>query len=69
MKRLPRLKKGPAIQDFVVEVITRDKVASSFSYKYFDLRKEARDYAKDMRTPRTRVRVFRIKYSLVADLK
>lgn len=65
-KRKPRLKKGPDIQDYVVERIDVTRVG----YRYFMTRKEARAWAKEcMASGASRTRIFHCKFSLISDSK
>lgn len=59
-----RLKKGPELHDFVVEVVHGPK---SVGYRWFSLRSEAREFARTHTNKR--VRTFHIAYRLVADSK
>lgn len=61
-----RLKKGPDIADYAVEVILAN---GGRAYSYFNLRAEARENAKKENARGYRTRIFRIKYTLVADSK
>lgn len=63
---MAKLKKGPDIQDYVVETIVKKMSGESKSYRYFMTRAEARKFAK---AQAARTRIFRIKYTLVADQK
>ncbi len=67
--KIPRLKKGPELQDYVVQAIERSATQERVTYKYWFTRKEARDNAKAQHGSGVRVRVFRIKYELEIDLK
>ena len=67
-----RLKKGPDIQDYVVERIDYPNTdvypntdGQRITYSYFKTRAEARDLVRTSR--HDRVRVFKAKYSLVSD--
>lgn len=62
----PRLKKGPEIADYVVELIHNGGVNKT--YHHFMTREEARNFANNQITA-DRARIFRAKFTLVSDKK
>lgn len=68
-QKIARLKKGPDINDYVVQVIDRTD-GERITYKYFKMRSDARSYAKLQHAGSSvRVRVFHIRFDLVYDSK
>ncbi len=70
-RKTPRLKKGPEMADFLAERIYSGENRYNKTYRWFDLRSDARAYAKEQCSsgPGVRVRIFKISYKLVQDLK
>ena len=64
---MPRLKKKPALRDYVVERISSEGV---IDYLDFDLRSDARAEAKDwIANGGKRARIFHVKFEMVQDTK
>ena len=65
-----RLKKGPDIEDYVVETIARKSSGGVIQeYQHFQKRDEARKFAKDSKNAGVRARTFHISYKMVGDTK
>jgi hypothetical protein len=65
--KTPRLPKNPAIPDYVVERVYDEAMGQRVQYGYYFKRANARADAKLSKA--TRTRVFRMRFTLVSDVK